>query len=323
MKRNQIIDNLKGIGIFLVVLGHLPISSFLFKYIYGVHMPLFFFVSGFLFNPNLNFKNFFVKKFSSIIKPYLLYCFLTYFLHLIFFKLINNPDTTSFLNFLKSVFYGVPVNGYLKWNPPLWFLPCLFSAILIFYLLSKLKRQISMVLILLVLFMVGVLLSLNKIYLPFGVSSSLMALPFLFFGSYFRQKDGFVFFRKINKYWILLISAFYTLFTFLNKGFLNFRLKNYGNIFISYIGGIFGIMILIKISEKIKSTHISNIGKNSLFIFGFHVFTNAVAKRVFNFSCISKDMVAILMAMFSVIIMILVIKIISKNQFIKKNLYIY
>lgn len=45
--RNYAIDVMKGIGIFLVVLGHLmsPRSPF----IYSFHMPLFFILGGFLF----------------------------------------------------------------------------------------------------------------------------------------------------------------------------------------------------------------------------------------------------------------------------------
>ncbi|MBO6252009.1 MAG: acyltransferase family protein [Muribaculaceae bacterium] len=43
-------DLLKGIGILLVILGHIHIPSDLFcSLIYGVHMPLFFFVSGLLY----------------------------------------------------------------------------------------------------------------------------------------------------------------------------------------------------------------------------------------------------------------------------------
>ncbi|HEM4571297.1 TPA: acyltransferase family protein [Streptococcus suis] len=42
--RIQWIDNLKGIGILLVVLGH---TSFPFKnYIFWIHMPLFFVLTG-------------------------------------------------------------------------------------------------------------------------------------------------------------------------------------------------------------------------------------------------------------------------------------
>ena len=52
-ERKKYIDILKGIGIFYVILGHVTHTSFLFRYIYSFHMPLFFFISGMLFVPSL------------------------------------------------------------------------------------------------------------------------------------------------------------------------------------------------------------------------------------------------------------------------------
>ena len=46
-KRLAHIDLLKGIGIILVLLGHLPINGIMHMLIYSFHMPLFFFCSGF------------------------------------------------------------------------------------------------------------------------------------------------------------------------------------------------------------------------------------------------------------------------------------
>ena len=42
------IDNLKGFGILLVVIGHTVPREGLGQWIYAFHMPLFFFISGFL-----------------------------------------------------------------------------------------------------------------------------------------------------------------------------------------------------------------------------------------------------------------------------------
>ena len=50
MNRKKYIDVLKGIGIFLVVFGHVTHILELREYIWNFHMPLFFFISGFLFN---------------------------------------------------------------------------------------------------------------------------------------------------------------------------------------------------------------------------------------------------------------------------------
>ena len=57
-KRVQYIDIAKGIGIVLVVMGHNDfalISPFAHKLIYSFHMPMFFFMSGMFFKPDLPF----------------------------------------------------------------------------------------------------------------------------------------------------------------------------------------------------------------------------------------------------------------------------
>jgi len=48
--RQEWLDVLKGFGILFVVLGHALADGGLKTYIYAFHMPLFFFVSGYLFD---------------------------------------------------------------------------------------------------------------------------------------------------------------------------------------------------------------------------------------------------------------------------------
>lgn len=63
-KRIEYLDYAKGIGIILVVLGHILIKGNIKIYIYSFHMPLFFIISGYLFNyiNIINFKEVINKK---------------------------------------------------------------------------------------------------------------------------------------------------------------------------------------------------------------------------------------------------------------------
>lgn len=65
------IDIAKGMGIILVVWAHAkgPFSS----YIYQFHMPFFFLISGYLFNPNTSFRQFAKRKFTSLYVPFILW----------------------------------------------------------------------------------------------------------------------------------------------------------------------------------------------------------------------------------------------------------
>ena len=76
--RNKSIDALKGVGIILMVLGHMHYSALFEKFVFGFHMPLFFCVSGYLYKKPFSLKKYTVRKVQSLLVPYvsfgLLYC---------------------------------------------------------------------------------------------------------------------------------------------------------------------------------------------------------------------------------------------------------
>lgn len=92
-ERLDFIDIAKGIGIFLVVLGHsivpriresFPAAKFLWIFIYNFHMPLFFFLSGWLFERGLagytGKGRFILNKFKFLMVPYFVFSIFAYVL---------------------------------------------------------------------------------------------------------------------------------------------------------------------------------------------------------------------------------------------------
>ena len=72
-KRVESVDIAKGIGIVLVVMGHNDfalISPFAHELIYSFHMPMFFFMSGMFFRPDMPFWTF---EFNLLGKDFTLY----------------------------------------------------------------------------------------------------------------------------------------------------------------------------------------------------------------------------------------------------------
>ena len=59
----------RGYGIILVILGHLSLQKANI-WIYSFHVPLFFFISGYLLNDNLALKPFIIKKLKALMIPY-------------------------------------------------------------------------------------------------------------------------------------------------------------------------------------------------------------------------------------------------------------
>lgn len=67
--REHYIDVAKGVAMLLVIIGHITIiPSWLYAWINSFHMPLFFFLSGMVYNPYKydKFKDFFKAKFKGL-----------------------------------------------------------------------------------------------------------------------------------------------------------------------------------------------------------------------------------------------------------------
>ncbi|MBQ3635157.1 MAG: acyltransferase family protein [Bacteroidales bacterium] len=121
-QRIATIDILKGVGIILVVLGHVD-NTALGEWIYTFHMPLFFVVSGLLFRPG---KDVYLKKAKTILIPYFIFAVISY-LYWRFFEIRFRPQDPSLdinAHFLDILWQ----REEFKFNVALWFLPCLFIA---------------------------------------------------------------------------------------------------------------------------------------------------------------------------------------------------
>ena len=150
------VDVLKGISMLFVVMGHNPGLALLpdkaFNVIYSFHIPLFFFISGYLFNPNSAGFDLLKKRFNTLIKPYLFTLFFVCLAY-IFFKPGPSP-----LWYLFWVIYGNGPN-LPKVMLHLWFLPNLFLTTLLTWCIfryAKLSKvpffaQILLIAVLLIL----------------------------------------------------------------------------------------------------------------------------------------------------------------------------
>lgn len=131
-KRISYIDMAKGIGILLVVFGHLGFASeSLLTWIMSFHMPLFFILSGMLLShtnaTRHSMSAFLKKKAKTILVPYFTFSIIS----IIFSGIL---DSTTFGSYLPTAltqtisFYGISV---------LWFLPALFFGETIFLFIRK------------------------------------------------------------------------------------------------------------------------------------------------------------------------------------------
>src|SRR4030065_2778158 len=89
------IDHAKALGIIFVVIGHttgLPV--FVMNVIYSFHMPLFFFLSGYLLKEShlqLPFTSFLKRMWRTLLVPYICFWILSYLYWLATHELVRDP----------------------------------------------------------------------------------------------------------------------------------------------------------------------------------------------------------------------------------------
>jgi fucose 4-O-acetylase-like acetyltransferase len=142
-ERIEWIDYAKGLGIFLVVIGHvlrgLPQSGVISKgtaywfvdsWIYSFHMPLFFFISGIFIDRQAARPagTFFSDKFGTIIYPYFVWSIIQTLIQQPLLRYTNHPTEA---NQLIRILYE-PIMQF-------WFLYTLFLASVSYYLLKRLR----------------------------------------------------------------------------------------------------------------------------------------------------------------------------------------
>lgn len=183
--RRTDIDVLRGIAIFLVIFGHITHISVLRTYIWGFHIPLFFFVSGYLFNSSkyASSIDFIKAKIKSLVIPYVFFYLFTFAYWVIIERHTRGADLTI-QSQLIGMFYGTYDLRYMYFNGALWFLPTLFSMELLYWTIVKtIKNNYLVFVIMLSLSVLGMLFREKIGWLPWGLCPAIIGGVFLCFGN--------------------------------------------------------------------------------------------------------------------------------------------
>jgi acyltransferase len=323
MKEKQInryywLDIAKSIGIFLIVFGHLSISKFTMDFLWTFHVPLFFFISGFLFKPTAG--DIFLNRLKSrLILPYIY----IYLLNVLLVVLIAfDFNFNSIIDRVLAMFWGSQGNPHFV-NGALWFLPGLIIIELIYFFLIRKSIWFYLPLLSLSIF----LYSHGYLNLFLSIDLALLGLNYYIVGVLVR-KFNIIDTIKTKPVALVLIFALSLLATL---KFADWGNVWYGGTFYltSLTGGISGIIMIISLSlllePYLKSlSFITFISANTLFIFCFHKFTNPVASSVIKTFISEPSLVSsLLIALLSILILIpfniIVIKYLPQIIGIKKS----
>ena len=172
-------DILKGIAIFMVIMGHVLTmcirdidSAVLFKFVEKIHMPIFFFISGYFTYKILENGKLALPKMGVRVKQLLMPFFVMSTLWIYYFP--HSGLQSPFVSTWEGLYTSIGKNGY-------WFTLCLFEIILIYSvivpLLSRFKSLLGRVIVILLSWLlIGGLI---KYVLPVD-ASNIVGLPLVF-----------------------------------------------------------------------------------------------------------------------------------------------
>ena len=276
--RLSFIDNMKAIGIILVVMGHAPCLNIkLENFIFSFHIPLFFFISGFLLSEqklSLSTKNYLHLQMKRLLIPYLFFFMISYLYWIPTHSMGSKAVLYANLKWYEPIvgmFYGY--GEKLIVNVVLWFFPCLFVTAVAYYMMRRFINAISCCYIsLIVAFVTTIFYNEPAFRLLWCIDNALVALVFYSCGQFFRihfnpEHMGF------HKYIVSLILLVLTLgLVFINQR-VDLNNLSFGIYPILYIPTAFaGILFVFFISCIIPGNYLFKwLSKNTLIIFPLHV----------------------------------------------------
>lgn len=285
------IDWAKVIAISFVVFGHIPQEpgSFPQNYITIFHMPLFFFISGYLTKKEECNKETLKKYWHTLIIPYLYYNIIfypywiaKYFIEnpcLDWFEITKPIIGTLFLQFESPI--SVPLNGVT------WFISCLLIMKIVLSLANKYKIN-SLFIFLLCILSTSLFVAneQHRFFTDLLFIGLLKCFPFFILGHFCRQKN-LIKEYQLKKDFIYLTIGLLVSFCCYKFWSSNYSMLSFGLRFWSIcVFAILFIISLCKYLDDLRLAIIKQISIGTIVIMGIHWMiigvTNYAISKVFH-----------------------------------------
>ena len=184
--RHAWIDNAKGLGIILVVYGHiLPSDTLMFDWVVSFNLALFFFLSGVLYKER-PLAAVMSRSWRRLMVPYFTWAVATYVFWITIGRHVGKgmESDMSVVKPLLGIFYGINSDDWLVFNRPLWFLPALFSLLLFYASIPSLRNRALVVFLMPVSVLGHVLVRSDLPLPPWGIAPCLIYFPFFVAGTF-------------------------------------------------------------------------------------------------------------------------------------------
>lgn len=259
-----------------VVLGHTLKSGPVQNYIWSFQIPLFFFISGMLFKDRgEGFGKYAEDKTRKLLVPYWFFGFICILIYVVLGRFVAADMgieglSFDFLTNLKGLLYGSAKTGNLKFNLPLWFLPCMFCTSIIYYFVNRItsKKSAYILAAALIFAAAGYIINYHTALstLPFGLETSVTMLVFYCLGQYYFKNTPELFNKPVFIIFIVIGGI-----AGLANGRISYSSDIYNNIILFYISSICGIIGYVALAKFIDHNMVLEyIGKSSLAILVMH-----------------------------------------------------
>jgi fucose 4-O-acetylase-like acetyltransferase len=276
-KRIEWIDTAKGIGLLLVMIGHLHVP-YITTWIYFFHMPLFFFLSGVVFSEQkYNFKDFLIRRVKSLVIPYFSLGIVIWCFYVIINAIIGAENSLYGSN--VSMLKDLMIQEHF-WT--IWFLAALFITELIYYWINRLfvKNVLLMSVVSVVICIIGLVrYRLGYGSLLWNIDIALVAQLFFHAGWMFKKCNKFSSYILCDNRGRTVLLAICLLCVNMVSGAVGIKIAHesldmsvglYGNEVLTMISAFSGILFIVVISNYIHSRVLTYLGKNTMILFAWH-----------------------------------------------------
>lgn len=275
MTRENWIDVSKGICILSVIIGHLS-NDMVFRFLCAFHLATFFILSGYTLKEHRLNKAWLFNKFKRLLKPYFITGLFIILMDIFNHAALKQGDTILLIlkrDLLRIIFGSGSISDFANFHfgtiGAIWFFPALFFALIIcqFIILIS-KTYFGKFAISGVIAVIGIVSS-EFIWLPFSIQSAMMAVPFIVFGKFIKEKN--IIDKISKKEWIGFLLI-YLSGCITNKSVILFVKAS----FISILAPIIALascLIVMKISKIFEGNiFLRYCGRNSSYILCIHLF---------------------------------------------------
>jgi len=315
LKRYRWIDIAKGIGVFLVVLSHMPSVPWIVRgWIESFHMPLFFFISGYVFtDKGESILEFAKRRLRTLIIPFLIYSIL----FLVTDILMGVKSLTLISSEIYKILIGIGTVDIL------WFFVALYFAELLFFVIKRICKKSSYLTVSsLMCFGIGwILAQFLPGEIPFKIPTTIIAISYYGVGYICKDMQLLIWnWKKMVIFCVISIGS--SMFGVIRYGFvLNMYYGIYSNPILVLIASISGIIFLLLFCQSIESWLICRplayIGKNTLYFYPLMGYLpGLVVKICENIGICQGELVKIISKVLALLGCVLIVEI--KKIYVKK-----